>query len=430
VTETDRESRSAVRRRVLGLYPAVGVSFFGYAMMATLFVPMVLTRTDGYLPASDSYATRTTILGGLLVLYPLGQFLGNPVLGGLSDRWGRRPLVLASGAATVVCYVGIALALQAKSLIALAPILLVCGFVEANLALAISAIADVTDDEQRPRYVGYMFAVTSVAYTLGPPFGGLLVGRFGYAAPFWVVLGLLVVILVWLQQQFTETLPASRRRRLPLLHTLGALSQVVTDRLLRRIYLGNLLVAVSAMGFWRVVTIYLVDEWHLRVQHVTANYALFAIAAGTANLVLMPPLSKRMSVRRLCLISVIGGAVSVAAMALPDGIGAPHALVFAVLLGALASLFLALAMASGTAVISSAAPADRQGTVLGNNSALIVLGEVAGTSVGSFVAGIDSADSLIAMAVVAVLAAVVFSGRLPVLGVARDAPESVHPAVS
>ncbi len=402
-----------VARRILPLYPAVGASYFGYAMMATLFVPMLLSRTDGYLPAADSLARRTTVIGVLLILYPLGQFFGNSVLGGLSDRSGRRPLILVSSAATIVCYLGIASALEVRDLVLLAPFLLVCGVVEANTALAMSAIADVTSDADRPRYIAFVFAVTSVSYTIGPVVGGVLAQASGYAVPFWIVLAALVVVLAWLQFRFAETLPADRRQRPPLLRSLSGLSQVLTDRLLRRQYLANLLAFVAVMGIGRVVTIYLVDRWHLSVGQVAACYAILAVAAGSANLFVVPRLAGRVAMRTLALVCLSVGGLLAAAMTVPGAVGVPGALVLAIAVAAVGFLLLAAALAAVAAVLSAAAPPDKQGTVLGNNAALLVLGEVVGVSGGSFLAGVATALPLVVLGGIAVLAGGVMASGLP-----------------
>ncbi|RBY77594.1 hypothetical protein DQ238_14355 [Geodermatophilus sp. TF02-6] len=403
----------SVGRRVAPLFPAVAASYLGYAMMATLFVPMLMSRTDGYLPAGDGLARRTTLIGLLLALYPIGQFVGNPVLGALSDRFGRRPVVLASSAATIVCYVGIAAALTVRDLVLLAPFLLLCGLVEGNIALTMSAIADVTSEDARPTYLGYVFAVTSVAYTVGPLGGGALAEHAGYALPFWIVLGALVAVLVWLYVAFAETLPRPARRRSRLLGSLAALSEVVTDPLLRRRYLAGLVLYVAAMGFWRVVTIYLVDEWHLSVGPVTACYAALAVAAGVANLVVVPRLHGRVPLGPLAVACMLGGAAAMAAVPAPSALGVPRALAVAVALAAAASLLLAIALSAVAGLLSAAAPADRQGTVLGNNAALLVLGEVIGVSGGSAIAGIDPALPLLVLAVLAALAPVVMGRRHP-----------------
>lgn len=391
-------------RRIAPLFPTVAASYLGFAMMGTLFVPMLMSPTDGYLPPDTSLAARTTTIGLILVLYPLGQFLGNPLLGSLSDRYGRRPVILASTAATIVCYFGIAIALTAKSLVLLAPFLLLCGLVEATLALTMSAVADVTDDEQRPRYIGFLYATTSLAYVAGPLLGGLIAEYIGYALPFWVVLGALVLVLVWLQFAFAETLPESARRITPLLRSLAGLSQVFTDTVLRRKYLGNFLVFVAAFGFWRLITIYLVDEWDLSVGPVTACYAALAVLSGLGNLVLMPRLVGRVAMGPLALVTLLVGAASMAAVVLPYELGVPGSLAVSVALASVTSLCMALSLSAVAALLSAAAPADRQGAVLGNNAALIVLGEIVGVTGGSLLAGIDPAVPIVVLACVAGLA--------------------------
>jgi hypothetical protein len=82
--------------RVLPPYPVVFIGFVGYSLMITVFTPMILADDGGLLPQSSSISERTLVLGALLALYPLAQFVGSPILGALSDRFGRRPVLLTS----------------------------------------------------------------------------------------------------------------------------------------------------------------------------------------------------------------------------------------------------------------------------------------------------------------------------------------------
>jgi DHA1 family tetracycline resistance protein-like MFS transporter len=406
-------------RRLTPVFPAVAASYLGYAMMATLFVPMLMSPSAGYLPVDDSLGRRTTILGVLLILYPLGQFFGNSILGSLSDQHGRRPILLLSSVGTVLCYVGIGAALEVRHLAVLAPFLVLCGLIEANTALAMSAIADVTSESERPKYIARVYAVTSVAYAVGPPLGGVLAAAYGYALPFWIVLGALVAVLAWLQSAFAETLPQDRRRRAPALRSLSGLGEVFTDLKLRRLYLANFLAYISVMGFGRVITIYLVDTWHLSVAKVAACYSVLAVGAGIANFVLTPRLSRRMRMRTVAVGCLALGGVAMGAVVIPDAVGLAGSLAVALLAVAVAGVLLAISLTAVAAVLSAAAPAERQGTVMGNNAALLVLGEVVGVSGGAFIAGIDTALPILVLAGLAVVACALIGAPRSVVAVSR-----------
>ena len=71
-------------RVLLPLYMVVFVGFLGYSLMIATFTPMILRDDNGMLPKSSSLAQRSLVLGILLALYALGQFLGSPVLGALT----------------------------------------------------------------------------------------------------------------------------------------------------------------------------------------------------------------------------------------------------------------------------------------------------------------------------------------------------------
>ncbi len=69
------------------LYVVIFIGFIGYSLMITVFTPMLLRGDSAMLPASAGAAQRTIVLGVLLCLYPLGQFIGSPILGGCRTGW-------------------------------------------------------------------------------------------------------------------------------------------------------------------------------------------------------------------------------------------------------------------------------------------------------------------------------------------------------
>jgi MFS family permease len=89
--------------RLMPLYGVI-IAFPLYSMMVTLFVPMLMHKSAGFLPENFTTAQRTTLLALLLALYPLGQFLGCPTIGALSDRFGWKPMLLGSLSITTICY--------------------------------------------------------------------------------------------------------------------------------------------------------------------------------------------------------------------------------------------------------------------------------------------------------------------------------------
>jgi MFS transporter, DHA1 family, tetracycline resistance protein len=153
-------------------------------------------------------AEATRIAGYMLVAYAGAQFFAGPVLGNLGDRFGRRPVLLASTIAFAVDYL----------LMAAAPTLawlfvgrLIAGIAGASYGPANAVLADVTPPEKRGATFGLMGAAFGLGFILGPAIGGLMAGL-GTRAPFIAAAALAGANALWIFFRLPETLPQDRRR--------------------------------------------------------------------------------------------------------------------------------------------------------------------------------------------------------------------------
>jgi DHA1 family tetracycline resistance protein-like MFS transporter len=111
--------------------------------------------------------------GYFMAIYPLIQFLSSPVLGHLSDRFGRRPVLLVSLAVATVDYLAMGLSPLLWVLYAGRAL---AGMTGANLAVATAYIADISGPDERARRFGYMNACFGLGFVAGPLLGGLVGG--------------------------------------------------------------------------------------------------------------------------------------------------------------------------------------------------------------------------------------------------------------
>jgi DHA1 family tetracycline resistance protein-like MFS transporter len=158
----------------------------------------------------ETESTAATWGGYLMAVYALLQFFMAPVFGNLSDRFGRRPILLGSLFAFGVDFLVTGLATSMTWLFAGRAF---AGVFGASFATAGAYIGDISDDNNRARNFGFIGAAWGSGFTLGPVIGGFVAEHFDVRAPFFVAAALALANVVFGLFALPESLPVERRRK-------------------------------------------------------------------------------------------------------------------------------------------------------------------------------------------------------------------------
>src|SRR4051795_1398113 len=138
---------------------------------------------------AETFGASPVVIGLLFAVFSLCQLLAAPALGDLSDRFGRRPILIFSLAGTVVSFVMLAVAHSVAMLFAAR---IVDGLSGGNISTARAYVADITEPQDRARAYGIIGAAFGLGFILGPALSGTLAG-ISYTAPIWAAAALTLV---------------------------------------------------------------------------------------------------------------------------------------------------------------------------------------------------------------------------------------------
>ena len=365
-----------MRKASLGtIFLTVFIDLLGFGMVIP-FLPGVAR----HLGASDLVASLTGSV------YSLMQFLLVPVWGRLSDRVGRRPILLTSIAATAA---GMALLGFANTLFLLFAARIFTGVATANIAVAQAYIADVTPPEGRARGMGLIGLAFGLGFIFGPFFGGELArlplyGRPG-ALPAFAAAGLSLINLVLATVTLPESLPPERRgkvhghRASPF--DLGAFKKALAAPDVGRALAINFLVVFWFAGMEQTFRLFTDDAFHMSDAATGGLFGFVGIVAAIVQGGLIGRLTRRFGEVRLLSAGLMIQTLGFAALGLSPRVPALSypLLVAACMLIAAGS---GLTTPSVSSYVSRRAGSDIQGLTLGTLQSLSALARVLGPALG------------------------------------------------
>jgi DHA1 family tetracycline resistance protein-like MFS transporter len=338
------------------------------------------------IPILPLYATQHGAtpfqLGALLASYSVMQFVFAPILGSLSDRVGRKPVLAASLLGTSVASVALGVASSLPGALWLLFVArLLDGVTGANIATAQAYIADVTTPEKRARGMGLIGMAFGLGFVLGPAIGGLL-AQVHIALPFYAV-GALAFLNAVLMLAF---LPEPERRLSVAVEArsrFARLSVALRDPNTSLLLVVFLLVTTAFAIMESTLALLLRDRFAYGPSEVAYVFAFVGLVMAIVQGGLVGRLAERVGERPLILLGA--GLLAVALCLLAAPLPASPGL----LLGAVGILATGVALhnPSVTGLVSRLAPASAQGTTLGVTQSMGSLGRIAGPLLGGALYG-------------------------------------------
>jgi multidrug resistance protein len=324
------------------------------------------------LPILPFYAQRFGAAGlgyGAIVgVFSLMQFVATALLGKLSDRVGRRPIILAT---TLINAAGYVLFAFAGSYTVLFLSRVVSGFAGGNISAAQAYIADITTPAERSRGMGVVGAAFGIGFTLGPAIGGFAAHWGGPTAPGLVAVGLSLANFVSAYFILPESLGHEHRVTRPLFD-LAHLGDAIARPRLQPLMAVWALVPFGFAGYTVALPLHAAAKFGWKERELAILFTIIGLTAATVQGYLFGKIVRRTGERALVIVGTFGMALSVAVIPWLASSAGLYAWTF--VLAFANSVFAPAA----TGLVSVYADPREQGTVLGAAQAIGALGRMAG----------------------------------------------------
>ncbi len=352
-------------RRLVILFVTIFIDLIGFG----IFVPVVPIYARE-LDASEA------LVGDTGALFSLMMFIFTPFWGALSDRYGRRPVILIAVALSAISYVLFA---HATNIVLLVISRMLTGVGSGNITAAQAYITDITPPEQRARSLGLIGAAFGLGFIFGPPLGSLIFGRLGvqwvgYVAALLCLLNLAAVWL-FLPESLQEKVA---HRKLHIKPVSGAIRALAEPRFRDLYIIGFIYVTAFSMMQMTIAMLWY-DDYGLDKTRIGYMFAIVGLGSAIVQGTMVGWLQRTFGERNLLVHGALMVAVGLGMIAfIPRDLFMP----LSILSIALLSLGNGCLSPTLLAQLSRSAKQEEQGEVLGINQSFGSLARIVGPAMG------------------------------------------------
>ncbi len=314
---------------------------------------------------AESFGASPVVIGLLFAIFSLCQLAAAPALGDLSDRYGRRPILIFSLAGTVVSFVMLAMA---HSVVMLFVARIVDGLSGGNISTARAYVADVTEPKDRARAYGLIGAAFGLGFILGPALSGIL-SHISYTAPIWAAAAVTLVATAMAWLWLPETV---HRAHAGVGNPFKYLPALLTRPVVRRMLVIDFIYWSSFAVFQTTFALFVARRFGFSVMTTGYYFAAFGVLGALVQGGMIRPIVHRFGDVATFRLGLTLGAAGLALAAVSGSVG----------LFTLALVPLALGIGFGhptvASLVSQVSRGDEQGRVQGAASAVESLGRTVG----------------------------------------------------
>ncbi len=374
------------------IFLTVFIDMLGVGIIIPIVPTLFFDLDTSILPADMAASTRYILYGFLIASYPFMQFFGAPVLGALSDRYGRKPLILISLTGTLIGYLIFAEAVNSHNLIIIFLARMLPGFTGGNISIIMSALSDVSNEKTRVKNFGLVGMAFGLGFVIGPALGGILadserVSWFSLSTPFLFTALLTVINIIFLKFNFRETLREKRKTAVNFLTGFLNIGKSFRTPHLRVIFSSVLLYSMGFAFYTQFFSVYLIQKFNYSPAQIGMLYGWVGIWLIITQGVIVRRMSGKIAPKKVIPISMIGVGIVMATLLIPNN---PKFFYF---INPLIAIFHGMTSPNMTSIVSTQAGKSFQGEILGINQSMLSLGNFFPPIIGGFLSAVNGNSS-------------------------------------